>query len=64
MLLVVGQLLLLLTLEGSHTLEHLVPVNEGAIKLRTIDADELSLATNRESAGTTHTCTIHHNRVQ
>ena len=64
MLLIVSQLFLLLTLEGTHALEHLIPVDEGAIKLRTIDADELCLATNGESAGTTHTCTIHHNRIQ
>ncbi len=64
MLLVVGQLLLLLTLEGSHALEHLIPIHEGAVKLWTVDADELRLAANRQSAGSAHTRTIHHDGVQ
>ncbi len=64
MLLVVSQFLLLLALEGTHALEHLVPVYECAVELRTIDAHELRLATNRQSASTTHTRSVHHNRVE
>ena len=64
MLLIVSQLFLLLTLEGTHALEHLIPVDQCTIELRTIDADELRLAANRESAGTAHTRTIHHDRIQ
>ena len=59
-----SELFLFFALEGTHTLEHLVPVNEGTIKLRTVDADELRLATDGQSAGTTHTSTIHHDGVQ
>ena len=51
-------------LEGTHALEHLIPVNQCSVKLRTVDADKLSLAANGQSAGTAHTCTIHHNRVE
>ena len=58
------QLFLLLALESTHALEHLVPVYEGTIELRTIDADELRLASNRQSTSTTHTCSVHHNRIQ
>ena len=51
-------------LEGTHALEHLIPVNQCSVKLRTVDADKLSLAANGQSAGTAHTCTIHHDRVE
>ena len=58
------QLLLLSTLEGSHTLEHLVPVNQGTVELRTVDADELRLATDGQTTGTTHARAIHHDGIQ
>ena len=57
-------LLLLGLLEGTHALEHLVPVNQGAVKLWTIDTYELCLTTNRQTTGTTHTRTIDHNGIQ
>ena len=58
------QFFLLSTLEGTHALEHLVPIDEGAIKLRTVNADELRLATNGQTASTAHTRTIYHDGVQ
>ena len=64
MFLVVCQFFLLLAFEGSHALEHFIPVNQGAIELRTVDADELRLATNGQTAGTAHTRTIDHDGVQ
>ena len=63
-LLVVCQLLLLLALEGAHALEHLVPVDQCAVELGTVDADELRLTANRQTAGTTHARTIDHDGVQ
>ena len=64
MLFVVGQLFLLFALEGTHTLKHLIPVYQCTVEFRTVDADELGLASDGESACTTHTCTIHHNGVE
>ena len=62
MLLIVGEFFLLLALESSHALEHLIPVNEGSVKL--VDADELCLTANGQSACTAHSRSVHHNRVQ
>ena len=59
-----GQFFLLFALEGIHALEHLVPVNQGTVEFRTVDADKLGLAANGQSAGTTHTCTVNHDGVQ
>ena len=59
-----SQFFLLLALEGVHALEHLVPVNQGTVELWTVYADKLCFATNGQSAGTTHTCTIDHDGVQ
>ena len=64
MLLKVSQLLLLLALECTHTLEHLVPVDKSSVKLRTIDANKLCLSSDSESAGTAHTCSVHHDCIQ
>ena len=64
MFLVVLQFFLLGTLESPHALEHFVPINECAIKLRTINTDELCLATNGQTAGTAHTSTIHHDGIE
>ena len=55
---------LLLALECAHTLEHLVPINESSVKLRAIDAYKLGLATNGETASSTHTRTINHDGVE
>ena len=63
-LLIMLQLFLLLALKGVHALEHLVPVNESTIELRTVDADELRLAADGQTTGTAHTRTIHHDGVQ
>ena len=64
MLLEVLHLLALYILEGAHTLEHLIPIYLGAIKLRTVDADKLGLAADGETAGSAHTGTIHHDGVE
>ena len=63
MLLKVLQLLLLSTLEGAHALEHLVPIYERSVKLRTVNTYELSLATDGETTSATHTCTIDHDGI-
>ena len=60
----VFQLFLLGTLEGSHALEHLVPVNKGSVELRTVDADKLRFASDGQAAGTTHTRSIYHDGIQ
>ena len=62
-LFVVFELFLFGTLEGSHALEHLVPVDQGTVKLRTVDADELCLATDGQSASTTHARSVDHDGV-
>ena len=59
-----SQLFLLLTLESSHTFEHLVPIYQGSVELRTIDTNELGLASDGETARTTHTCSINHDGVE
>ena len=64
MLLVVSQLFLLFALESAHTFEHLVPINQGSVELWSIDADELCLASDGESACTTHTCTVNHDGIE
>ena len=64
MFLEVFHLLALHILEGSHALEHLVPVYQGTVKLRTIDAHKLGLVTDGESAGTAHTSSVHHDGVE
>ena len=64
MLLEVLHLLALYILEGSHALEHLIPIYLGTIKLRTVDADKLGLATDSQTAGTAHTGTIHHDGIE
>ena len=51
-------------LESAHALEHLVPIYLGAVKLRTVDADKLSLATDGQTAGTAHTGSIHHDGIE
>ena len=61
---IVLHLLLLGLLEGSHALEHLVPVDKGTVEFRAVDADEFRLAANGQSAGTAHARTIHHDGVQ
>ena len=55
---------LLLALECAHALEHLVPINKCTIKLGTIDANKLCLATDGETTCTTHTSTVNHNGVK
>ena len=52
------------TLEGTHALEHFVPVNLVSVELRTVDADELRLASDGQSASTAHTGTVDHDGVQ
>ena len=64
MLLVVSQLFLLFALESAHTFEHLVPINQSSVELWSIDADELCLASDGESACTAHTCTVNHDGVE
>ena len=64
MLLEVYHLLTLGILEGTHALEHLVPIDQGSIKLRTVDADELGLASDGQAAGATHTRSVHHDGVE
>lgn len=63
-LLIVSELFLLFALEGAHALEHLVPVNQSSIELRTVDADKLGLASNGQTARATHTRSVHHDCVQ
>ena len=63
-LLKVLQLILLGALECAHALEHLVPVDQGTVELRTVDADKLRLAANGQSASSAHARTVDHNRVQ
>ena len=64
MFLEVLHFLALYILEGAHTLEHLIPIYLGAIKLRTIDADKLGLAADGETAGSAHTGTIYHDGIK
>ncbi len=64
MFFVVFHLFALSSLECAHALEHLVPIDQGSIKLRTIDTYELCFATNGESASTTHTCAVDHDGVE
>ena len=64
MLLEMLHLLELGLLEGTHALEHFVPVNKGAIKLRTVDTHKLGLAANGQSASATHASAVNHNGVQ
>ena len=64
MLFKVGQFFLLLALEGTHALEHFVPVDQCTVELRAVNADELRLAANGQSACTAHTSTIHHDGIQ
>ena len=61
---IVFHFLLLLTLECAHSLEHLIPIHESTVKFRTVDADELRLSANGESASSAHTCSVHHNGVE
>ena len=61
---IVFHLFLFLALEGTHAFEHLVPVNEGSVKLRSVDAHELCLSAYGESASSTHTGTVHHDGVE
>ena len=49
---------------GTQTHEHLIEIDLVRIKLRSIHTDELGLASDRDTAGTTHTGTIDHDRVQ
>ena len=58
------QLVLLSTLEGSHALEHLIPIDKSTVELWAINAYEFRLATDGESAGTAHASAIHHDGVQ
>ena len=64
MFFVVFHLFALYSLEGTHALEHLVPIDQGSIKLRTIDTYELCFATNGESASTTHTSAVDHDGIE
>ena len=51
-------------LERTHTLEHFIEIHLVAVEFRTIHANELGLSTYGDTASTTHTGTIHHNRIQ
>ena len=64
MLFVVLHLLALSVAECAHTFEHFVPVYKRSVKLRSVDAHKLGLASNREAASTAHTGTVDHNSVQ
>ena len=64
MLLEVLHLLALYVLEGTHALEHLIPIYESTVKLRTIYADKLGLAADGKTAGTAHTGTIYHDGIE
>ena len=64
MLLKVLQLLLLGALEGAHALEHLVPVYQTAVELRTVDTHEAGLAADGQTTGTTHAGAVYHDGVQ
>ena len=60
----VSQFFLLLALECSHALEHLVPVNEGAVELWAIDTNELCLASDCQTASAAHACSVNHNGIE
>ena len=64
MFLVVLHLLLLSLLERTHALEHLVPVHQRTVELRSVDAHKLRLAADGQTAGTTHARAVHHDSVQ
>ena len=57
-------LLKLCTLESTHALEHLIPVNKCSVELRTVDADELGLSTNCKTTSTAHTSTVNHDSIE
>ena len=57
-------LLTLHTLEGPHSLEHLVPVDQCSVEFRSINADKLSLSANGQSACSAHSRTVHHDGVE
>ena len=58
------QFLLLGALEGAHALEHLVPVYQTAVKLRSVDAHEACLPSDGQSAGTAHARSVYHDGVE
>ena len=64
MFLVVCHLLLLLALECTHALKHLVPIDQCAVELRAVNAHKLCLATDGKPAGTTHASAVNHDGVK
>ena len=54
----------LLRLERFHAAQHLIPVHTVRIELRSIDTDELRLTAYCHAAGTAHTGSIDHDRVE
>ena len=51
-------------LERAHTFEHLVPINQSAIKFRAIYTNKLGFSANGESACATHSRTVYHDGVK
>ena len=64
MLVEVLNLVELLTLEGAHALEHLIPVDKRPVKLRPVYADELCLPAYCQTAGSAHAGAIDHDGVE
>ena len=54
----------LCSLECSHSLEHLVPVNECSVEFRSVDAYELCLSSYCQSACAAHSRAVHHDCVE
>ena len=64
MLLEMSHLVLLGTLECPHALEHLVPINQSAVKFRAVYAYEFCLSAYRQTASTAHARTVHHDCIK
>ena len=50
--------------ERSHPLEHLVPIDEVAVELRSVNADKAGLAADGQPAGAAHPGTVHHDGIE
>ena len=64
MISIMFHLFFLTALERAHSLEHLIPVDEITVELRSVNAYETSLSTYGKPASTAHTSAIDHDCVK
>ncbi len=50
--------------ESTHTFQHFVEVHLMSVELRTVYTHEFCFTADRNTAGTAHACTVHHDGVQ